>query len=423
MSSASQFLGGGGVPLGGTLSAPAALWGNVHAVHGQEYLKTGLLRAYGSSYASLIAASKAAGLIASAALHASWTLTTNMLTNGLTKLLFVGSNYHLLGDAGSSNAGQFTYGSSVSSAPSAQAGIATNFLLGDALVFNGGILAAGYDAGTSRARVYRSTGTTYSSAFTGTLAISERMYLAAGGSIACILRGTNGSGYVSGVAATSTDGITWTERNPSGLPNATLSRFVYSQVGTLLVAIVNGAIYTSPDGITWTSRTAPAGPTFANAIPTAGLPSQFCAANANATLISATNGYLIRSTNGTTWSAVDLSSMTANGVAPAGNLMLAWDGTRFLAFDSATNRLFYSSDDGVTWQPDFLQYQGVYSGYATQGGLDVANAKVFYHARGGSVAFVPLEITAKILQSTPDYVGFPTALTEVANVPYYMRIR
>jgi len=59
-------------------------------------------------------------------------------------------------------------------------------------------------------------------------------------------------GYNTAKASTSTDGITWTERN---LPSSTLWQGITYSGSQFLAVANNTARATSPDGITWTART------------------------------------------------------------------------------------------------------------------------------------------------------------------------
>lgn len=184
-------------------------------------------------------------------------------------------------------------------------------------------------------------------------------------------------------AATSPDGITWTNTtNVMSSRAVTYGDSLYVSVGS------SGKIATSPDGITWTLRTSPFGTSavmsvsYGNgnfvavaldgklavstdaitwALKTTAVPSTssfrgiaygdgiWCATAADETNPSATGiGYVCTSTdNGTTWTTLEVDS---GHNAEFSNVVYAKD--RFLVvFAGDTTTYAYESTDGIEWIP------------------------------------------------------------------------
>lgn len=432
MSSASQFRGSGAVPLAGLIDGVEQVWGPGLALYGQEYLKTGYLKAYAAAYAPLVAAVRAAGAVAGTAMHSGWTIssanTGGAATYSVLKALYAGGNYHLICLAGT-NTSQFSYGSSLASAPAAgPTAMLSLFLCSDAVLFGGAILASGIYNATGL-RVLRSTGTTYTSVHTGTPAMSagQAVYLAASASLALAVIWTPGATL--GHTATSTNGTAWTERTPSGLPGTQYTqRLVYSNAGSLFVMVNNAALYTSADGITWTNRSLPSGMTaYANSAmsgATGCTMSMLAAASTTATILSGANasGQLLRSTDGTTWSVIDVRSQC--GIGAAGTMLLAYDGTRFFAYEASTGRFAVSTDDGLTWSQDYFFAGLLNTNHTGRGGFDVANAKPLVHTYYQSGQDNrSLDLSGKLLAASPEYVGYGTALASASGMSSYLRIK
>ncbi len=135
--------------------------------------------------------------------------------------------------------------------------------------------------------------------------------------------------YNSSIAATSPDGVTWTQRT---LPTSTNWQAV-AWNGTVFCAVAIGTSIaaTSPDGVTWTQRTLP---TSTNWQAVAWNGTVFCAV-AESSTIAAT------SPDGITWTQRTLPTSTAwNDIA--------WNGTVFCAV-AYNSSIAATSPDGVTW--------------------------------------------------------------------------
>lgn len=162
------------------------------------------------------------------------------------------------------------------------------------------------------------------------------------GTVFCAIA-TPGSGTTN-IAATSPDGIAWTQRTLS--TSGTWNSIAWNGTVFCVVGIGNGGIYamTSPDGITWTNRTLAAAQWYAITTNGAGL---FCAI---ASSYSNQLGIFLQdlfpnisatSSDGITWTQHSLPVLV-NWIA------IGWNGTVFCAIGPG-NAAITSSDSGVTW--------------------------------------------------------------------------
>lgn len=188
-------------------------------------------------------------------------------------------------------------------------------------------------------------------------------------------------GY-SNVAATSSDGATWTKRT---LPFvADWTSITYGATSALFVAVAAHGVYgtgycaTSPDGITWTQRAMPAvqswnsvatngtsyvavGSTAADAATTIGAYSADGITWTASTMTSAiwrsvtygagaANRYVaVSSTTLSNWDADGTGTWTNGGAMTSANyLSIAWNGTRFYAVSGSSTVSMYSTN-AVAW--------------------------------------------------------------------------
>ncbi len=190
------------------------------------------------------------------------------------------------------------------------------------------------------------------------------------------------SGTYSNVAATSSDGATWTKRT---LPFvADWTAITYGSVSGLFVAVASHGVYgvgycaTSPDGVTWTQRALPAvqswksvatngtsfvavGSTAADAATTIGAYSADGITWTASTMSSAiwrsvnygagaANRYVaVSSTTLSNWDADGTGTWTNGGAMTSANyLSIAWNGTRFFAVSGSSAVSMYSTD-ATSW--------------------------------------------------------------------------
>lgn len=164
------------------------------------------------------------------------------------------------------------------------------------------------------------------------------------------------------IVATSTDGVTWTQRTmPVG---AYWSRIIYANNQFLAISRNSStAAATSPNGITWTQRTLPSASDWVD-VTYGG--DKYVALSAST--VTAT------STDGITW--------TAGSISTSGSwARIAWDGTNFVAIASySTNTV--KSTNGTTWTATGVgpNNGGSYQWY----GLYAFNGKVYALSAPGS---------------------------------------
>ena len=155
------------------------------------------------------------------------------------------------------------------------------------------------------------------------------------------------------IAATSPDGITWTQR---ALPAfGTWSAVTYG--GGQFVALCSSTAIaaTSPDGITWTQRTLPVSQTWSCVVYGG---TQFVALCSNTTANGA-----VTSPDGITWTA--RTTTTANATS------VCWSGTQFVAVCTAT-AVAMTSPDGITWTNRVLPASTGWNSVTYSGSLYVA---------------------------------------------------
>ena len=190
------------------------------------------------------------------------------------------------------------------------------------------------------------------------------------------------------IAATSPDGITWTQRV---LPVSALwSSIVWN--GTVFCIVASGGVTTaatSPDGITWTTRTLPVA---ANWYAIAWNGAVLCAVAYNSTIaatspdgitwtqrvLPTTANWRAISWNGTSFCTIALGSAIAatspDGITwtqqalpvSAGWYSIAWNGTVFCTV-AANSSIAATSPDGITWTQRVLSASAIWREIAWNG--------------------------------------------------------
>lgn len=179
------------------------------------------------------------------------------------------------------------------------------------------------------------------------------------------------SDTASNIAATSSDGITWTKRTLPFVAN--WNGIAYGATSALFVAVCSditttggtqiGSRFcaTSPDGITWTRRAMPANQSW-NAVASNG--TSFVAVGGDATNAATTAA--ASSTDGITWVAATMAtSLIWKAVAYGGGRYVAVGGT-------AATVCNYDADGAGTWTAGATMTSGDYVGLAYSGSLWVA---------------------------------------------------
>ena len=163
------------------------------------------------------------------------------------------------------------------------------------------------------------------------------------GSIFCAIA------FNSSLAATSPDGITWTERT---LPSSAGWKSI-SWNGSVfcIIATSSTSAATSPDGITWTAQTLPSSAGWSEI---AWNRSVFC-------IIASSSTAAATSPDGITWTARTLPSS-------AGWSAIAWNGSVFCIIASNSTSAA-TSPDGITWTARTLPSSALWSSIAWNGSV------------------------------------------------------
>lgn len=334
----SSIFGGGGVPVGGLVP----MFGTTDnpTINGQEYLRTGVLKAI-SGYASFAASNP------QAAYQAIAPKAKNGVQNG--SIRFAAGRYYAFGYAGAARTT-----TALTTAWSATT-VWTNGNIYDAAAMNGRVfgvyLADVFSFAGSAATVYSAlqNGTNCAVNGTGTLGAIFYQTNAAGGSL------------------TTTDGLNFTSRTTTATSNTNTVASTWQQItSTFAVLGVNGRIYTCTDGFTFTERAVITGvsPTL-NSVAQFGsqqLASDYAASTSTVTCFSAgidtltfqiPQGYLIRSTDGinfaaTPWTSLipGIASSTVPRIFAVGSTLYA-----MAAYSLTGDRSVWhsSTDGGLTW--------------------------------------------------------------------------
>jgi len=162
------------------------------------------------------------------------------------------------------------------------------------------------------------------------------------------------------IAATSTDGITWTANQAVNLPVGNWSSITYGNSTFVAVQAGSTNAATSSDGITWTLRTLPSSVTW-GALSYGG--GKFLTVDTGGgSSVAAT------SPDGITWTAQTMPASVAwKSTAYGSGLFVA-------IFGSSSNTICYSSPDGATWTGRNLQSSATWAGVVAGGGRFIATS-------------------------------------------------
>lgn len=216
-----------------------------------------------------------------------------------------------------------------------------------------GSLIVAIEYGTQRTATSIDGGTTWTEHATAMPSSSNWVAITHNGNVFCAVSITSGT-----IAATSTDGVTWTLRT---LPATAQWTDVCTAGSATLVAIAgigssNQAAYSTNNGASWTSATLPSSHDW-EAVAYNGTVVCAVASNTNVAATSADNG--------ATWTGRTMA-------ATKHWTYMAWDGTVFAAV-TYDNAQVDTSPDGITWANHTIPYTGVGGITAAAGLLVVTN--------------------------------------------------
>lgn len=168
----------------------------------------------------------------------------------------------------------------------------------------------------------------------------------------------------------STDGFTWTAVSGAVTTYSVAHNGLAAGSGSLFVAVGSGGISTSSDGVTWTSRSNPSGATL-NSV-----------AYGGGTWVAVGQGSnIIYSTDGLTWTSVGGTSLTG-GTAATFNAVAYGSGRFYANADYISSQSGYGggyvSTNGITWRPAGAMSNNGFPATSTKS-LIYANAR-FYGA-------------------------------------------
>lgn len=422
MSNISTFKGGSsGAAVGDFTSGVIAYWGDNPTISGKEYLRTGTLKPYSSTYSGLIALYKSMGVVNCNVSVTSWITAPNAninvatyamsnayMTNFLFKVEKAGTNYHFILLSDTILNSNIRYGTSFSSAPSntiiehtsTSAGRQAQFH--DSLTFNTRSLIL------STQRVNYANSTTYANSFA--FVTSGYRHLICNTSHAfCIL--SDSISTTSGHIVSSPDGYTWTNVAPS-TSMTTVRRAAFCNVANLIIyANATGNVWSSNNGFTLTSVGRPTG--IPDVIPEIRYGnSMWVASSPNSTFISVGSGKLLKVNSGPTYTVVDLTTLNIAPENPFSKYSMpriVYDGFRFILVEDLYNsKYFYSTDEGLTWTRDYTLYSANnnYLSHFINYGINYLDSKLFVSLGDGiSLNVAPFDATVNVAQSTPDLIG------------------
>lgn len=387
MSFLSQFLGGGGVPIGGVVQFGQGM-PTFYTFRGQEYLKQTTLISYAAKYSPLV--SLGLGVWGNAATHAS------SATGGASsRCHYVGTNYVVFSSGvqpkyAASLAGAWTDTGAASPAPSRRASFS-----------NGTFLVYAHNS-ANQAPLYSSNGSAFSPVGGTFTTFPVPGVVAFGNNIWVSLSSLNGVAGEQGYLAAANPSGAWTVGASTAMNMTAVNGVAYGNgvfvAGGQSATATGGklATCTTPAG-GWTDRTAASGITFA-----ASDQIYDVVFNGSYFFALATGGRLLRSADGITWTVI---SNLPIGLA-AGTLLEAIAG-RIVVLQQAANSadIFFASsaDSGASWSIGKL-YAGKIAVQGTQYvALNFANSKWVINHSGTYLNpgdYGALDMTA------PNYIGY-----------------
>lgn len=436
MSSISTFKGGSsGAEVGDFVSGVVTYWGDNPTISSKEYLRTGILKEYSSTYSALITKFKSLGTINCNASAITWISRPNTFplghstatfypVNFLYKVEKANTNFHYVMLSDTVPNTNIKYGSSFSSAPS-NTGFVNNIVYLDSTTFNAKSILLGTSGGTHN--VKHANSTTYANSFNFVGGGGVFRHLISNTShVFCIM--SDSIGTTSGHIVSSPDGYTWTNVTPS-ISMTNVRRAAFCNAANIIVyANATGNVWSSNNGYTLTSVGIPTNmPATVQEIRYGN--SMWVASSPNSTFISVGSGKLLKVNSGPTYTVVNLTTLNItpdNPFSPYSMPRIVYDGTRFILIEDYYNaKYFYSTDEGLTWTRDFRLYSGnsSYLSHFTNYGMNYVDSKLFV-SLGDTITFnvAPFDATVNVAQSTPNYIGTFDEYSDDAFISSYIRI-
>lgn len=437
MSNISTFKGGGssGAEVGDFVSGVVTYWNDNPTISSKEYLRTGLLKPYSSTYSTLLTKIKSLGVVNCNAPAITWINRPNTFPLGCSAptlypvnfayaVTKANTNYHfvILSDTLPNN--NIKYGTSFSSAPS-NTGFQNSTVHIDAITFNAKSLLIS-TSGTSYINVKHANSTTYANSFDFVTGSIYRHLISNTSHAFCIR--SDSIGATLGHIVSSPDGYTWTNVTPS-ISMTTVRRAAFANsVNLNIYANATGNVWSSNNGYTLTSVGIPTNmPTTIPEIRYGN--SMWVASSPNSTFISVGSGKLLKVNSGPTYTVVDLTTLSLTPDNPFTTYSMpriVYDGTRFILIEDFYNsKYFYSTDEGLTWTRDFVLYSANsdYRSHFVNYGMNYVDSKLFI-SLGDSTTFnvAPFDATVNVAQSTPNYIGTFDEYSDDAYISTYIRI-
>ncbi len=423
MSNISTFKGGAasGAAVGDFVSGVIAYWGDNPTISDKEYLRTGTLKPYSSTYSGLIALYKSMGVVNCNVSAVTWKTGPNTNTNTSTisvsntyptnfffKVEKASTNFHFILLSDTLLNSNIRYGTSFASAPSNtiinHVGNSTGqpAQLLDSLTFNAKSIIL------NTQKVNHANSTTYANSFPF-VSDGFRHLICNTSHVFCVR--SDVANTQSGSIVSSPDGYTWTNVAPS-ISMTTVRRAAFCNVANLIIyANATGNVWSSNNGYTLTSVGRPTG------IP-ATIPeirygnSMWVASSPNTTFISVGSGKLLKVNSGPTYTVVDMTTVNISPENPFSVYSMpriVYDGFRFILIEDFYNaKYYYSTDEGLTWTRDFNIYSANsnYLSHFTNYGTNYIDSKLFISlGDGAELNVAPFDATVNVAQSTPDLIG------------------
>jgi hypothetical protein len=441
MSVLSQFMGGGGTLVGQSIPMQGAIANFTDG--SQEFLRSGYLKAYSATYNAYKNRLPAGCVVRQTPVESATTNMNANQTNSNGVIAYNGTNYvlYLACTGGTINSYKST--DLVNWNPCGNSGTWANIsACFDYCVTNTGVIMLCTNDASEGRTVKRCENGNWSD-----ISFNDHMSGAtASPTTVVITRRLAGNTSSNAIFTSSDGGNNFTARTGSGGTGITMESIFYSPCSSafFIVGIDQNAGNHNNQGNLilnkttngWTQTVGLASDsTFKVNVNNFrdGNKNHFVASSPTVTLISNGAGLLKRTTDGNTWTNVDLTTVTGTDViySPEFIAYRIYYSSVTSRFYVATNNSLSSgvrylvSSDGLTWTPSFNFIPGYLPSsnqvnYAFT--LSTANSRILmpWIDTNGAGRVRVLDMTSKMGQTDPDFVGVPSAT--IGTLPAYVRI-